>query len=149
VIRAQLHFLQWLNLTDKSSDANRAAIDAKDKGYGFILVDTNPASGSVEASASGITVKGNYGIDVTNWGVDDLFYISNPYKSSPNDVSQTAFAQGNGTTGQPLFWSEPNNGTDTAGSVNIVLAEGLVATNCALSDVVNDIHSKTGMVISG
>ncbi|AMS13796.1 hypothetical protein A3218_05605 [Pseudomonas chlororaphis] len=145
---------RWVDITGNGRfTGSEVSISAGNGDYAFVVKDLSgddPAAGNT-LSGDGVSIDGDLNVLLTGFGQNDLLYIDQQDNSAPqNDMSASTFAAGDGH-GVPLEYVGGAGGSakDDRAQVHIQLESGLNVINSDLAQVVTDIHSTTGVVISG
>ncbi|MCP1489756.1 hypothetical protein J3D48_006166 [Pseudomonas fluorescens] len=144
----------WVDITGNGRFYGaQTSINAGDGDYAFVVKDLcgdAPDAGTT-AAGDGVTIDGDLNVLLTNFGKDDLLYIDQQDNHAyQNDMTQSTFQAGDGHA-KPLEYVGGAGGSaqDSVAKVDIQLESGLTVSEFSLNKVASDIHSNTGVVISG
>ncbi|AMS12914.1 hypothetical protein A3218_00685 [Pseudomonas chlororaphis] len=145
---------RWVDMTGNGCfTGTQVSINAGNGDYAFVAKDLSgaaPGSGQT-TSDDGVSIDGDLNVLLTNFGKSDLLYIDQQDNAAPkNDLTQSTFQAGDGH-GTPLEYVSGADGTSQDGlaKVDLQLESGLQVSSHILEQVVSEIHSNTGVVISG
>ncbi|MCP1489754.1 hypothetical protein J3D48_006164 [Pseudomonas fluorescens] len=144
----------WVDITGNGRFYGaQTSINAGDGDYAFVVKDLCGDAPDAETSAAGdgVTIDGDLNVLLTNFGKDDLLYIDQQDNHAyQNDMTQSTFQAGDGHA-KPLEYVGGAGGSaqDSVAKVDIQLESGLTVSEFSLNKVASDIHSNTGVVISG
>jgi hypothetical protein len=145
---------RWVDITGNGRVlGSQVSIDAGNGDYAFVAKDLSsaaPESGGT-TSDDGVSIDGDLNVLLTGFGKNDLLYIDQQDNRAPeNDMTVSTFQGGDGKD-KPLEYlgGAGGNSVDKLAQVHIKLESGLSVTSFVLDQVVKDIQSTTGVVISG